>query len=428
MNGLILGLSLMLSSAEEACLFEQAMNQFKAANYEAASKQFMKCDVKNEYKKEAVFFLGISFRHLGNHLEAIKQLKRAQVLDPSNVNASNELAVTYEQSKLLLKAQEVYEDVLTRKPKNFAARLGKARMLHWRGKVNEAIEQYKNILLDESDNIAVKLGLGFALISDYELIEAKVKFNAVLSHDKGNESANAGLAMLEKITKNKLRVKHQFSSEQRTQVKSTSFYYQHQNGYKSSWGASYLYNNLGLNPIPESGIRENRAIDKELALFTNYNFTPKFNGMFKVAERSRSDKNDILKYQYELGYRFNESLSGHFGQISEWSNKKLLNNLTFAGAEYTKFGSYSLSAQMYFSSDEDFGDSHSVSLKYKKYFSERMWGQVGLSQRFAATEKATTVFGKYSWQYNERTSVFVDAVGNLNDEQSTLGLGINYAF
>lgn len=412
----------------EACQFEKAMDRFKAGDYVTASALFVICEAGEEYQKESAFFHAISLRHLGQTSQAIEQFERARVLDPANLNVLNEQAVTYEQSQQLLKAQQAYEKVLAVEPHNFAAQLGVARMLHWRGKIVESIKRYQALQAREPDKIPVKLGLGFALVANYALVEARQLFDSVLLEASDNSSALSGIDMLNKITKNQLQLKHQFNTGDSTQIKSTSLYYKHQKNHKSSWGASYLYNDLGINPILENGIRENRTVNKELALFTAYQFTPKFNGMLKIANRFRSDNKDIIKSQYELGYRFNNSLSGHFGQVNEWSSGNLLNILTFTGVEYVKPDNFNLSAQVYYSSDDEFGDSQSLSLKYKKYFSKKSWGQVGVSQRFATNQKATTVFGKYSWRFNKNTSVFIDAVANLEEHQSSVGLGINHAF
>ena len=268
MNGLILVFSLMVAVVAEACQFEKAMDKFKAADYMAASALFLTCEEGKEYQKESAFFHAISLRHSDQASQAIEQFDKARILDPSNLNVLNELAVTYEQSQKFLKAQQVYEEVLLVEPNNFAAQLGVARMFHWRGKITESISRYQTLLRQEPEKVAVKLGLGFALISYFELTEARAHFNSVLNKEQDNQSAKIGLAMLEKVTKNKFQIKHQFNVEQRTQIKSTSVYFQHQNNHKSSSGATYLYNNLGVNPILENGIRENRAVNKEFQMDT----------------------------------------------------------------------------------------------------------------------------------------------------------------
>ncbi len=414
--------------SNHSCRFEEAMLLFKNADFDEASALFHSCELGREYIKEASFFHGISLRNSGQVAQAIEQLKKARKTDPTNLNVINELAITFEQSKKYLDAQNLYEEVLALEPNNFAAKLGVARMQHWRGRIENSIESYEGLLHEKPDDLAVMLGLGYVLISNYELDEAKKLFNAVLRNNNNESAALQGLSMLKNITKNQFKIKHQFDAGKNTQVKSTSIFYRHQYNYRTSWGVEYLENNLGQNPLSENGIIENRKIKKEFSLFTARQFTPKLNGMIKLTKRSSFNHTDIIKNQYELGYRINESLSGHFGQTYEWSDGDLINLLSFTGLEYVNLNNYTVSGQFFYSGDEEFGDSQALSLKLKKYFSETSWFQLGVSERFAQSQNATTVFGKYSWFLNDNLNLFVDGVTNLNEDESTLGFGLNYNF
>lgn len=103
---------------------------------------------------------------------AIQQLSQAVLFAPSDQRAALELAVAYEWSSNLPKAEETYRNYLQIDPNNFGAILGLARVLRWRWQFNASLSLYDKLIITSEVDAPMKLEAQLGAVQ-IDLLEAR---------------------------------------------------------------------------------------------------------------------------------------------------------------------------------------------------------------------------------------------------------------
>lgn len=154
---------------------------------------------------------GIEARGNGDFARAIALLSGARSNAPEDdFRATLELAVTFEWSGALLKAEDIYRELLKRQPNNAAANLSLARVLRWRWQFEEALYRYEKLLAlgDASDGMRTEAELGVAQIerAEMRLMSAQRRLQRILSIDPLQADAQRELELLAATEQHRLNL------------------------------------------------------------------------------------------------------------------------------------------------------------------------------------------------------------------------------
>lgn len=114
---------------------------------------------------EAHANLGVVFQKQKRYLEALEEYKKAEALNPSNINTKINIATLYQEQKKFDAALDIYNTILQTKPQDINLLTYKAQCLAELKKTQEAINIYKKILQLDPKNSNAKTEL-FALIKN----------------------------------------------------------------------------------------------------------------------------------------------------------------------------------------------------------------------------------------------------------------------
>ncbi len=160
------------------------------------------CDHLKPHDPQVYLLHGLLARSQKNYSAAIHWLEQAKNAAPSNDPVpSQELALTYEWSLQLKKAQALYQELLRKNPKSRSALLGLARVETAEYHIRIARLIYTQLLTTNPKDIDALNGMGHLQLTDKKFKQARTYFNEALQLKPGNNDSVIGLAQLNNSTR-----------------------------------------------------------------------------------------------------------------------------------------------------------------------------------------------------------------------------------
>lgn len=412
---------------ETTCDFEKAINHFHQAHNEEAIKHFELCLQVDGLKYQSQFYMGISYRNLDNYEMAQKLLKSIIGKD-DNINYYLEYAYTFEKSGKIADAKEVYLQTTQKYPQNFPARLGLARMHHWLGDIDQSIKQYTALKKDHPEKIEVNLGLAFALLSDRKLNQSRQLFDAILSIDKDNKSAQEGINMLSKVKNHNITVSSSSVSFGDNTTKTQKIAFISTPDFSLKWGGHLTHYQQPIDSFFIEAVSTNRFVLNEFSIFAIYKSSSnnELLGEYVLQDLFRNDH--LHKIKLEDYYTFENKNQISLGVTQSFINSELINTLTTFGFSIKPKDKLEVIGRFYYSSDKQLFDSQSISTSIIKTTKNDNVIQLGASLNRFQGELSTTTFGKISWKLNKDFTMTVNAARNTKNQYTQYSLGLGYDF
>lgn len=409
------------------CDFEQAITHFNQSDYIAAQPLFLSCLEENSEAAQSSFYLGLIARQAKQLTLARQYLQKAADWQPESLNYSLELAVTYEWSSDLLSAIRIYETVLSQDSENFPARLGLARLLHWRGYLRQSRAAYAELKQQYPDHPAVLNGLAHALLADGDLNAARDLFNTVLGQNPESQTALDGLEMLSKVKKHSIQIDTGYSDlADGNSNKEYQLSYAWQANYAWRWGASISQRDSTVTQPNNIGIPENRAIQSIYSLSAGYRYSAQTMWQFGYDTQNLND-GDWL-HRIRLGYNgFNGSHSWDISATPSLLNGDFVNSLQSVGYGYQWVNS-SINARLFYAFDKEFSDSQSFSINWQQNFKSGAWYSAGGSVGRFERRQSYNLFVTGSYPLTQQLSVRASVIADLTNNQLRISSGLSYAF
>lgn len=156
-----------------------------------------------KHRDAQVYLLhGLLARSQKNYLDAIRWLQRAKDAAPSNDPVpAQELALTYEWSLQLKKAQAEYQELLAKNPKSRPALLGVARVETAQYHIRLANLIYSQLLAENPNDVDALNAMGRLQMTNKKFKQSRAYFNRALQLNPKNSDSLSGLEQLNNSTR-----------------------------------------------------------------------------------------------------------------------------------------------------------------------------------------------------------------------------------
>ncbi len=431
MNGLILLLNSILNTAvidnEMTCDFEKSINFFHQSQNEKAIEQFDLCRQVKDFNAQSQFYMGISYRNLGNN-EMAKKLLKSIIGKDNNINYYLEYAYTFEKSGQISDAKKVYLQTTEKYPQSFPAQLGLARMSHWIGDIDQSIKLYSDLKAEHPQNIEVNLGLAFALLSDRKLNRSRRLFDDVLAIEKHNQAAQQGITMLSKVKNHSITFSSSSVSFAGNSTKAEKIAVTSTPDYSLKWGAHLIHYQKPIDSFFIEAVSTNRFVLNELSIFAIYKNASNNEILGEYVLQDLHNNDHLHKIKVEDFYTFDNKNQISLGVTQSFINAELINTLTTFGVSIKRKNGLELIGRFYYSSDKQLLDSQSISTSIIKTTKNDNVIQLGASLNRFDGELSTTAFGKFSWKLNKDFKMTVNAARNTQNQYTQFSVGLDYGF
>lgn len=160
------------------------------------------CDQLKPHDPQVYLLHGLLARSQKNYSAAIRWLEQAKSAAPDNDPVpTQELALTYEWSVQLKKAQTLYQELLHKNPKSRPALLGAARVETAEYHIHIARLIYTQLLTTNPKDVDALNGMGRLQMTDKKFKQARTYFNEALQLKPENSDSMRGLAQLNNSTR-----------------------------------------------------------------------------------------------------------------------------------------------------------------------------------------------------------------------------------
>ncbi|WP_058534895.1 tetratricopeptide repeat protein [Legionella saoudiensis] len=160
------------------------------------------CDKLKPHDSQVALLHGLLARSQKNYPEAIRWLARAKNAAPANDSVpAQELALTYEWSLQLKKAQAEYQELLAKNPKSRPALLGSARVEAAQYHIHIADLIYNQLLTTNPKDVDALNGMGRLQMTNKKFKQARAYFNQALQFSPKNNDSLMGLEQLNNSTR-----------------------------------------------------------------------------------------------------------------------------------------------------------------------------------------------------------------------------------
>src|SRR5574344_224423 len=113
----------------------------------------------NNNDAEAYANLGVIYQKRKNYTEAMEYYRKAESINPSNVNTRLNFGLLFQEQKNYPAALEAYESILKLYPNHVEARVYKAQILEALGRKEEAVTEYRRALAFDPKNEIARASL-----------------------------------------------------------------------------------------------------------------------------------------------------------------------------------------------------------------------------------------------------------------------------
>jgi len=414
--------------ATAQCNSHIAIESFINKKFAVSNEHFTACLEDEENIAESYFYLGLIARNKKELDKAAVFFESAIKQDPKNEIYQLELAVTFEWQGQLDRALTIYTSLSSNESLT-PAQLGRARMFHWMGRINQSIKIYRDMLKREPENNAIKVGLGFALISNYQLDEARNLFEQTLKREDDNISALDGLKMLQQVKSKKLDISYgSVQAPGKENLGSLRLSYSSAENYRFRWGLEYRnyerpVSTPNLNSIPDSEIIEN-----SFGLSGSYRVTDKVSLFFSGAREFLTRKSKKLKLQLELSLKDSKSNTILAGVIPTYSSSAAENILGYAGYVFKTPTTITPMVQLFYNENKNNGTSTALSASLTKSYGEKNYIQFGGSSSQTETNSASSVFANVNHYITSNTAISAKYLTNFFTNETTFTIGISHDF
>jgi len=147
--------------------------------------------------------LGVSFDRDGRRDEAVRQYRRALVLDANLADTHNNLALALARDGRRSEALHHYQEALRVRPGYANAHTNLANLLDEEGRTEEAIAHYREAIRSDPENSLARLNLAVAFARAGQLEHAIPLLEHVLEHDPTSASARRLLDQMQRERRQK---------------------------------------------------------------------------------------------------------------------------------------------------------------------------------------------------------------------------------
>ncbi|WP_133135000.1 tetratricopeptide repeat protein [Legionella rowbothamii] len=335
------------------------------------------CDQLKHPDAQVYLLHGLLARSQKNYPEAIRWLQRAKNAASSNNSVpAQELALTYEWSLQLKKAQAEYDALLTKNPKSRPALLGAARVETAQYHIHIANLIYSQLLTINPNDVDALNGMGRLQMTNKKFKQSRAYFNKALQLNPKNSDSLMGLEQLNNST----RYMASFNQGQYRVLDKQS-------------NSSVLYGYSDINATDRIiGIATHNSQQLNLDLTVEPTILPN-NSIFLAYQRQLPGK-----YGWGINYDFRqhnnlpiESRVGGTGNIfllnslqwfggfwagfpSPWNNQ-----LYFSGLTYYTLLPFNISATGFWGNQQIGGQNTTYSIDLSKEFANSAFYDVGAS-------------------------------------------------
>ncbi len=410
------------------CKSHDAIENFIDKQFTVSGEQFVACIDAGEKIAESYFYLGLIARSKKELDKAENLFESAIANDPENEIYQLDLAVTFEWQGQLDRALAIYTSLSSNESLT-PAFLGRARMLHWMGKIPQSLKIYRDLLKIQPENNAIKAGLGFALISNYELSDAKKYFEEILQQERNNISALDGLKMLGQVKSRKLELSYgSVQSPNKESLGSFRISYSSAENYRFRWGAEYRNYEQpvitpNLNSIPNS-----ETVENTYGLSGSYRITEKASLFFSGTQQLLTGDSKKVKLQLELSIKDKKKNTVLAGIVPTFSSSDTENILGYAGYVFNTPTTVTPMAQLFYNENKNDGTSTALSVSLTKSYGKKNYFQVGGSSSQTESNTASSVFANAHHYVTSNTAVSAKYLNNFFTNETTFTLGISHEF
>ncbi len=169
---------------------EAAKRYFDQGNYADALKEYQKALDFSPDNQIALKGVGWALWKMGDPLKGIPIWQKLISNNPGDISLMNQLAMIYSEVGQFEDALKVYDQVLQILPTESKARKGRAQVLEWTGRYQEAISEYKMLLAQNPDDASTyQKKIASCLFQSRNFEEAADKWKKIYKEDANDASA-----------------------------------------------------------------------------------------------------------------------------------------------------------------------------------------------------------------------------------------------
>jgi len=411
------------------CEFESAITAFNQNKSVQAKELFEACIAANNEMAASSFYLGILARNAKDLPKARTLLTRAAKLNPASIGYRLELAVTHEWMSNLETAQQIYKTVLSEDAQNLPARIGSARMDHWRGNVARSIKSYQALNQEYPDHTGIRSGLAMALLADGKLDQSRLLLEKNLAANPNDAGAKQGLAMIDKTRKQTVDF---YASTVRAADGQTSRRIQllvaAQINYRWRLLAELSSGRKNSTVVNGNANAGGKATKSEASLTTVYRFSTKTTGTFGLKYQWLENDKTQLQLQVAGAHNLTPDQTISYGLIPTLTGSRLTSTLGYAGYSYTTSSRWVVSGTVYRGWDRDAANSVAGSITVGKEYSSRSSIRIGLSASRTGATSASTVFGQIQYPLSKNMAANLRFNESLSGKEREISLGLRIEF
>jgi len=177
-------------------LYNIALVYFQIGNLDKSEYFFKKALRVNKNYPEIYNYLGMIDIHRKRYDSAFKNLNKALEKDPENLNAKNNLAILYDYTNNVVKAEELYKELINKSSKNYIYYVNLANILNREKKYNDSLQYLINGLKKFPTNSKIISKIGETYYLQGKLDESYNYYIKSLKCDINNVEALKGLGFI----------------------------------------------------------------------------------------------------------------------------------------------------------------------------------------------------------------------------------------
>jgi len=177
-------------------LYNIALVYFQIGNLDKSEYFFKKALRVNKNYPEIYNYLGMIDIHRKRYDSAFKNLNKALEKDLENLNAKNNLAILYDYTNNVVKAEELYKELINKSSKNYIYYVNLANILNREKKYNDSLQYLINGLKKFPTNSKIISKIGETYYLQGKLDESYNYYIKSLKCDINNVEALKGLGFI----------------------------------------------------------------------------------------------------------------------------------------------------------------------------------------------------------------------------------------
>jgi tetratricopeptide (TPR) repeat protein len=388
----------------ETADFEVAAKLFIEKNYAEAYPILEKLDTANSTESKVYLYKGLIERSRKELIKAGKTFSKGLEKNPKNIYLLLELAVTFSWNNQLENSVATYDKVLAIDGKNSPALSGKARVLSWLKRYEQAADIYLGLL--KSNNVKMQNealnGLAFINRMNLKVKKAKDLYRKVLQNDTENREASEGLSATEKDTRNELTINYGTTANSlKNRASDLSFNFSRQMTRKTGilLGMHYHAAEQFLESIIYHQNINSGKPTKTFIFGAKHEFTNRLKMAATLVIRKAVQKTSRY-WSLDGSYKLSEKLNLSLGQTTLLTTRKFLEILGFGGLSWKVNGKNNLSFQYFNAGKLISKRTNAIAFNWSNKTTKKFSFNLGIGTGKSPTAKFSTAHGEINWAIN----------------------------